>query len=372
MRVIVVGGGVLGTLHARAALSAGYEVIHVERDPLPSSASVRNFGLIWIGGRASGEELAVSLRTRELWEEISREIPDLTFRANGSLTLVRTQAELKVLEESIHKNDAAERQWKILDKKETQELNPALKGEYLASLWSPLDATVEPGKVLTEIRLHLLKNENYTWRTKVEIVDVHSSDSGAIAISREGEEFVGDFAIVTPGADHTTLFRQQLESAPLRKVYLQMMSTAPFDEVITTSIADADSLRYYPAYDVPSLKELPAQHPIATENHMQLLLVQRSDGTLTIGDTHAYQEPFNFKLDEAPYTYLHQVASELIGRELPPITNRWSGIYSQRTDGAICDRRFITPNVVVVTGPGGRGNTLAPAIAEQTIKELIA
>ena len=99
MRVIVVGGGVLGTLHARAALAAGYEVIQVERDLLPSSASVRNFGLIWIGGRASGNELNVSLRTRELWEEISREIPEMTFRANGSLTLVRTNAELKVLEE---------------------------------------------------------------------------------------------------------------------------------------------------------------------------------------------------------------------------------------------------------------------------------
>ena len=371
MRVIVVGGGVLGTLHARAALAAGYEVIQVERDLLPSSASVRNFGLIWIGGRASGNELNVSLRTRELWEEISREIPEMTFRANGSLTLVRTNAELKVLEESLQKSDSTERQWKILDKKETQVLNPALKGDYLASLWSPLDATVEPGKVLTEIRTHLLKNENYTWRTNVEIVDLRSNDLGVIAQSRDGEEFAGDVAIVTPGADHSTLFRDQLQSAPIRQVYLQMMSTEPFNEILTTSVADADSLRYYPAYDVPALSLLPVQHPVAAENHMQLLLVQRADGTLTIGDTHAYQQPFDFKLNEEPYKHLHRVASELIGKEIPPIAYRWSGVYSQRTDGAICDRRFITPNIVVVTGPGGRGNTLAPAIAEQTIKELI-
>lgn len=370
MRVIVVGGGVLGTLHARAALNAGYEVIHLERDPLPSSASVRNFGLIWIGGRASGEELTASLRTRELWGEIATEIPGLTFRANGSLTLVRTAAEMKVLEESLGKSDAEARQWQILDKNETQKVNPALKGDYLASLWCPLDATVEPGKVLIEIRTHLLQNENYTWRTGIEIVELHSNDSGVIALSKDGQEFGGDFAIVTPGADHSTLFREQLQSAPLRQVYLQMMSTEPFEEVLTTSIADADSLRYYPAYDVPALAELPEQHPVAAENHMQLLLVQRTDGTLTIGDTHAYQQPFDFKLHEAPYKYLHQVASELIGREIPPIVERWSGVYSQRTDGAICDRRFISPSIVVVTGPGGRGNTLAPAIAEQTLKEM--
>jgi glycine/D-amino acid oxidase-like deaminating enzyme len=149
-----------------------------------------------------------------------------------------------------------------------------------------------------------------------------------------------------------------------------MMSTAPFDEEITTSIADADSLRYYPAYDVPPLKDLQPQHPIAAENHMQLLLVQRKDGTLTIGDTHAYNTPFDFKLHEAPYEYLHNLASEIIGKKIPPIVDRWSGVYSQRVDGAICDRRFITPNIVVVTGPGGRGNTLAPEIAESTMKEF--
>ncbi len=370
MRVIIIGGGVLGTLHARAALRDGYEVIHLERDPLPSSASVRNFGLVWIGGRASGEELEASLRTRELWQEISEEIPELTFRPNGSLTLVRTSAEVKVLEESMAKSDAELRQWKLLDKAETQKINPALRGNFIASLWCPLDATVEPGKVLTEIRTSLLKNPSYTWRSKVEIINLHSTDAGVVAFASSGEEFSGDFAIVTPGADHKTLFKEQLESAPLRQVYLQMMSTAPFDEELTTSIADADSLRYYPAYDVPSLGQLPAQQPVAANNHMQLLLVQRTDGTLTIGDTHAYDQPFEFKLDEEPYQYLHEVASDLIGKKIPPIMKRWSGVYSQRTDGAICDRRRISKNIFVVTGPGGRGNTLAPAIAEQTLKEL--
>jgi hypothetical protein len=75
-------------------------------------------------------------------------------------------------------------------------------------------------------------------------------------------------------------------------------------------------MRYYPGYEVPTRENLPPQHQIAaTSNHMQLLMVQRADGTLTIGDTHEYAEPFEFKLDEGPYTYLHEVASNLIGKE---------------------------------------------------------
>ena len=53
-RVVVVGGGVLGTMHAVAARRRGLDVLHLEREPEPRGASVRNFGLIWVSGRAAG------------------------------------------------------------------------------------------------------------------------------------------------------------------------------------------------------------------------------------------------------------------------------------------------------------------------------
>ena len=370
VKVLVIGGGVIGTMHAREALNEGHEVLHIDRDPSPSGASVRNFGLIWVSGRRSGEELDAAIRARRIWEEIHHETPSLIFRGNGSLTLAKNEAELRVMEECLEKSDARLRKWEILGKKETQKLNPALRGNYIASLWCPLDGTVEPDSVLTSLRNHLQTNSRYIWRNSVDIIDIKSAGDRVTAVAKSGEIFEGDLLIHCPGADHSSIFKEQFDSAPIRKVYLQMMSTAPFSEEITTSIADGDSMRYYPGYDVPSLSSLPAQHPIAERNHMQLLLVQRADGTITIGDTHEYQEPFPFKLDEAPYQYLHDIASDLFGRKLPPITHRWSGIYSQQTNGAICDRRRISTNIVSVTGPGGRGNSLAPAIAETTFKEL--
>ena len=370
MRIIIVGGGVIGTLHAYAALKAGHQVIELERDAQPRSASVRNFGLVWVSGRRSGIELETTIRSRQLWAEMHQEIPTILFRANGSLTLAKNEAELRVMEECIRKEDSDARQWELLNKAETQKINPALKGAYLASLWCPLDAVVEPGSVLRSIREHLLKQEKYTFRNNLDVVDVRNDSSKVTAVAKSGELFEGDYLIFCPGADHSSVFKEQFDSAPIRKVRLQMMSTDVFDEEITTSIADGDSMRYYPGYEVPSLDMLPPQEVIASENHMQLLLVQRIDGTLTIGDTHEYLEPFDFKLKENPYIYLHEIASELIGKKLPPITNRWDGVYSQRTDHAICDRRQIATNIVSITGVGGRGNTLAPAIAEETIKGL--
>ncbi len=70
-RVVVVGGGVLGTWHAVAARRRGLDVLHLEREPEPRGASVRNFGLIWVSGRAPGPELSLALRARAAWEELA-------------------------------------------------------------------------------------------------------------------------------------------------------------------------------------------------------------------------------------------------------------------------------------------------------------
>ena len=80
---IVVGGGIIGTMHAYSALKNGFMVIHCESSSAPNAASVRNFGLIWVSGRKSGPELDLALRSRELWGEIGRIIPETGFREIG-------------------------------------------------------------------------------------------------------------------------------------------------------------------------------------------------------------------------------------------------------------------------------------------------
>ena len=385
-RVVIVGGGILGTMHAVLARRHGYAVTQLEREQAGRGASVRNFGLVWVSGRRAGPELALAARARELWAEIAAGAPGTGFRPAGSLTIATGEAELAVMREAAALPDAKQREFELLDADEVRAVNPALRGEFLGGLHCRADAIVEPRLTLPALRASLA-GPSYEWRPGLEAVEVAAHG----VRDQEGTWHRGDLVVLCTGANFTGLagphlaasgalagaavqagqageaVRADAEPRGLRRVRLQMLQTLPFDGKLTTALADGDSLRYYPAYDVPSRAALPPQAPVAAASRSQLLLAQRLDGSLTIGDTHEYDEPFAFDVDETAYDHLLARATALLGVPLPRVQRRWAGVYSEVVGTpALYHRSEVAPAVVLVTGPGGRGMTCSPAIAEET------
>lgn len=373
-RVVIVGGGVLGTMHALEACRRGWEVVHLEADAGPRRASVRNFGLVWVSGRAAGPELELALRARELWEEIGRRSPAIGFRPDGSLTVARHPSELALMAEAVAQPDADERGFELLDPAGVRAANPAIRGDVVGGLLCRRDAVVEPGLVLGVLRATLEASGRYTWLPNHQVIDVESTPVGTpVAVDHIGHHHEASTVILCIGDRLSGLGGRvgaTLSAAPLRRCRLQMMQTAPLDVRLTTAVADADSMRYYPSYDLTSRAHLPDPTPTTADFGMQLLLVQRAAGGLTIGDTHTYDEPFDFAVDELLYDDLRTRAEAVLGRPLPDVVRRWAGVYTGVTDGRIYYRNSPEPGVVVVTGPAGRGMTLSPAIAEETWEEL--
>jgi FAD dependent oxidoreductase TIGR03364 len=362
-RAVVAGGGILGTWHAFELCRAGYSVQHLEADAAPQGASVRNFGLIWVSGRRTGVELDGALRSRHRWEEAGADIPGIGFRGTGSLTLARSEGERKVMEEFAHQPDAAARSISYLPPDEVVALNPAVQGEVEGALSCTQDAVVEPRFALGAIRSYLSARGSYTYHPGRRVVGLGER----LLVDATGARWEADLVIVATGSVVDQFEGTERLAARLRRVRLQMMETEPLDGVLTTSLADADTLRYYPAYGVVPLDALGSQNAVAAAHHLQLLVVQRHDGGLTIGDTHAYDEPFDFALAEEPSKELLTRTENLLGAPLPAVRRRWEGVYAQCTDGEVCAREEVRSDVWMVTGPGGRGMTCAPAIAADTL-----
>jgi FAD dependent oxidoreductase TIGR03364 len=330
-----------------------------------------------VSGRKAGPELALALRARQLWEEISADVPGTGFRAAGSLTIATDDREMRVLSEASELPDAKQREFELLDPDGVRMVNPVLRGEFAGGLLCRADAIVEPRLALPALRASLATGPGYQWLPGLEAVEVAPHG----VRDHTGTWHHGDLVVLCTGANFTGVAGPHLSATGalatgalangrgtgLRRVRLQMLQTAPFTGHLTTSVADGDSLRYYPAYDVPARASLAPQAPTAAAARAQLLLVQRADGGLTIGDTHAYDEPFAFDVDSDAYDHLRSRAETLLGTSLPKVQRRWAGVYSEVAGaGTLYHRSEVAPGVVLVTGPGGRGMTCSPAIAEET------
>jgi hypothetical protein len=292
--------------------------------------------------------------------------PGIGFRPMSSLTVATDTAGRNVMEVFARHPDAAARSISFLEPDDVRVCNPAVQGDVEGALHCTEDAVVEPRLALAALRDHItaVHGDRYRFHPGCRVA---RTEAYAL-IDTTGTRWEGDLGVLATGAAYDHLPGSHALTTRLRRVRLQMLQTAPFPTMLTTSLADSDSLRYYPAYERAPLGQLGEQTPVAAAHHLQLLLVQRPDGALTIGDTHAYGEPFDFALCEDPTDELLARARRILGSELPPVQRRWEGVYAQCVDGDVCLREEIEAGVWMVAGPGGRGMTCSPAIAADTLR----
>ena len=260
-------GGVVG----RVPVWLGREV----RGGTPGGASARNFGLVWVSGRRAGPELALALRARELWAEIADGAPGGSGPAwSPTRSLTSRPPPGCEVREAAALPDAKQREFELLGPDEVRSVNPALRGEFLGGLHCRADAIVEPRVALPALRASLAGPSTTGGRGS------RRSSSGArraglprhLASGRPGGALhrrqLHRGSRAAPGGVRRAgglLINEgtpRAEPSGLRRVRLQMLQTLPFDGRLTTSLADGDSLRYYPAYDRRA-RALPPQAAVA-------------------------------------------------------------------------------------------------------------
>jgi FAD dependent oxidoreductase TIGR03364 len=365
VRLVVVGGGVIGTALALAAVDRGHNVVQLERDEEPRGASARNFGLIWILGRKSGRELELVLAGRDGWVRIAERTSGVGFRPSGCLLVLRDQGETALAEAVCSLADAERRGFRMLSVDEARSVEPVLNGTLVAALHSPLDAIVEPRRVLPALRRLAQESGQYRFLPGRTVLGV---EDGCSVHDHAGDVYRGDCVALCVGDDPTLI---PIDLTPgLRRRRLQMIETEAASRPPVSALANGDAMRYYPVLDLPERELLAPPDPLIESHGAQLLVAPRADGRLTLGDTHTDDEAGAFGIDERADDYVLNEARRVLGG-LPPVDRRWTGSYLRRTDGG---DSFVlqetAPGVVLLTGVGGMGMTAAPAIAAEAAERL--
>jgi FAD dependent oxidoreductase TIGR03364 len=367
----VVGGGIVGLAHALAARRLGRRVIVLEREAANVGASIRNFGFVTVTGQERGVQWRRAQRSRDVWDQVSA-LAGIANLHTGLTLAVQTPEGLAVVERFLATEMGEGCQ--LLDPESAVARYPHLSAEGLVGvLESPHDRRVEAKTAIPRLTRWLAEALGVTFAFGVQVraVDPPRVETSAGPIE------AGAVA-VCPGSDFTGPFADRLATYGLTKCKLHMLRAAPLPGTYRQSAAVMNdlSLVRYPGYAaLPEAVELTerleadalAGHALAHGIH--LIAVQSADGTLVLGDSHAYSDaPDPFQRGEVDDAILNQARATLALDDLR-VTERWTGVYAAaRGRENLIDRPGPDVRQVVVTS--GTGMSTAFALAEESVGEL--
>jgi L-2-hydroxyglutarate oxidase LhgO len=220
MRLVVVGGGIVGVAVARllAREHSDAEVLLLEKEAvLAAHQSAHNSGVVHAGIYYAPGSLKARLCRRggELLRELCEQ-QGLAYAACGKVVIARDEREIDALQrlaERASANDVPGLRW--LDEAELRAVEPHAAG--VAALHSPTSASVDFAAV-TRALAEQFTASGGTIRTSVAISAITPSPGGAAVVLASGERVAADRVVVCAGLQADRLARASGEPAEPRIV----------------------------------------------------------------------------------------------------------------------------------------------------------
>ena len=363
----VVGAGIVGLATALAGSRRGLRVIVIDRDAQANGASVRNFGFVTVTGQERGPMWARARRSREVWREVAA-AADIPIVHTGLWMTVRRPESVGVLE-AFTATEMAEG-CRLLSPAEARRRWPQLAApDMLAVLESTIELRVESREAIPRLAAWLAEAHGVAFLREA---TVSSIDMPNVYTSRG--TVLADRVAVCPGDDFNGLYADRLGAYALTRCKLQMLRLAdPGFRLPGAIMSDLGLGRYRGYSDLAAAMPLKARLADDQAEHLRhgihLIVVQSTDGSLVVGDSHHYAAtPDPFSRDEVDALILEEFSAAL-GPKPPPVVERWIGTYASAADRPVLiDAPEASVRIAIVTC--GAGASTGFAIGEELINSF--
>ncbi len=146
VRVVVVGGGIVGAACAFFATRAGLDVTVLERSAVSAGTTGAGEGNLLVSDKEAGPELALALRSVQLWDEVGRALGADTFELErkGGVVVAKTPEALAGLLAFADAQRRAGVDSEPLDPDQLHEAEPHLAPGLAGGAFYPGDLQVQP------------------------------------------------------------------------------------------------------------------------------------------------------------------------------------------------------------------------------------
>ena len=367
---IIIGAGIVGLATARALASRGWQVRIFERNETAIGASIRNFGMIWPIGQATGPMYDRAMLSRRIWKAICTEAK-IWHNESGSLHLAYHQDEMQVLEEYAQEN-GTRRDCSVLTANQAMQKSDAINpASLIGGLWSGEEMIIESRVAVQQVAAYLQQKYGIEFHFNTAIARVEGN-----CVFSGKNSWQADEVFICSGADFETLYPEIFKETQITKCKLQMMRLVgqPDQWRIGPSLCGGLSLIHYPGFKsaptLPALRErYEQQYAEYLKWGIHVMVSQNGEGELTVGDSHEYgltHDPF----DKAfIYGMILSYLKTFTRFKDDTVLQTWQGIYPKMTNG---ESSFITEpesKVTIINGLGGNGMTLSFGLCEQYIQQ---
>ncbi len=205
-RVVIVGGGIIGSLTALRLADAGADVLLLERAAPGAEASSAAAGILAAQSEAHapGAQFDLALESREMHAALADEIRGRTsvdpgFERCGVLEAARTEAEAEALVARTAWQAKRALPLEVLDPKGLRQHEPGLAAGFARGVWFPEDASVDPVRLVAGVA-QAAARAGVRFRTGVSARRVIVEGRRARGVETDDGPVEGDAVVIAAGA----------------------------------------------------------------------------------------------------------------------------------------------------------------------------
>lgn len=198
-KVIVVGGGIIGTSVAYYLTKKDIEVILFESKDIAAGSSGSCDRAIMLQSKKPGPNLDLALKSAEMYKSLESELEeDLEYHKGGGMILIENEFEFDVIKDMVDRQNNSGLNVSIISGDDARKKIPALSKNIIAATWWDEDAEVSPmGTAFAFAKA--AQKKNATIKLNCEVESILIKNGRIVGVKAAGENFYADSVVVCTG-----------------------------------------------------------------------------------------------------------------------------------------------------------------------------